>query len=539
MTPRIGRDHLLVAVVVLVVTAGLLVLATGVAVQAAETPRRGGILLAVIGADPPSLDPHQESTFANIQLVAPLYSTLLQIDPYHFPKIIADAAMEWKIAPDGLTYTFKIRQGIRFHDGSSLTAADVKATYDKIVFPPAGVRSVRKNAYTAIERIEAPDPSTVVFKLKFPSASLLDNLASPWNVIFPKKYLDKDPNYFKTNVMGSGPFKFKSYTRGATFEGERNPDYFIKERPYLDGYKFFISPETSVRAAAIRSGRAYIEFRDLPNAEMEAIKKQLGDKVAVQTTPVTGQWGIAINNTAKPFNDVRVRKALTLGFDRYTASRVLQTLTGLRDVGGLMRPGSEWAMPEPELQKLPGFWKDSEKSRAEARRLLAEAGYPNGLKVVLKNRNVKLPYQDFAVFLIQEWRKIGVEAENRPLETAAWFSDGQDTGNFELIIAPTVEFMDDPDQFLGRYVTGSTQNWGRFSNPAIDDLFSRQARALDPHERKRLIIDLQKLVLENAYYMPGLWWTRNVVHWAKLKNYVAPPSHYTNQKLQDVWLSED
>ena len=153
-------------------------------------------------------------------------------------------------------------QGIRFHDGSPLTSADVKATYDKIIFPPQGVRSVRKNAYTAVERVEAPDPSTVVFKLKFPSASLLANLASPWNVIFPKKYLDQDPNYFKTHVVGSGPFKFKGYTRGSTFEGERNPDYFVKDRPYLDGYKFFISPETSVRAAAIRSGRAYIEFRE-------------------------------------------------------------------------------------------------------------------------------------------------------------------------------------------------------------------------------------------------------------------------------------
>jgi len=538
MATGIGYLRRLFSVIAVVGLLGPMGVTAEVAAQT-ETPRRGGVLLAVIGADPPSLDPHQESTFANIQLVAPLYSTLLQIDPRSFPKIIGDVATEWKIAPDGLTYTFKIRQGIRFHDGSTLTAADVKATYDKIVFPPEGVRSVRKNAYTAIVRIEAPDPSTVVFKLKFPSASLLDNLASPWNVIFPKKYLDKDPNYFKTNVMGSGPFKFKNYTRGATFEGERNPEYFVKDRPYLDGYKFFISPETSVRAAAIRSGRAYIEFRDLPSAEVEAIRKQLGDKVAVQTVPVTGQWGIAINNTVKPFNDVRVRKALTLGFDRYTAGRVLQTLTGLRDVGGLMRPGSEWGMPEAELQKLPGFWKDSEKSRVEARRLLAEAGYPNGLKVVLKNRNVKLPYQDFAVFLIQEWRKIGVEAENRPLETAAWFPDGQDTGNFELIIAPTVEFMDDPDQFLGRYVTGSTQNWGRFSDPRADDLFSRQARSLDPAERKKVIIDLQKIVLENAYYMPGLWWTRNVVHWAKLKNYVAPPSHYTNQKLQDVWLSED
>jgi len=525
---------------------GLLVLVASVAVatrpvaHAAEgPPRRGGVLLAVIGADPPSLDPHQESTFANIELVAPLYSTLLQLDPYSYPKVIGDIATEWKISPDGLLYTFKLRSGVRFHDGSALTATDVKATYDKIIFPPQGVRSVRKNAYTAVEKVEAPDATTIVFKLKFPSASLLVNLASPWNVILPKKYLDKDPNYFKTNVVGSGPFKFKGYTRGATFEGERNPDYFIKDRPYLDGYKFFISSETSVRAAAIRSGRAYIEFRDLPSAEVEAIKKQLGDKVVVQTTPMTGRWNIAPNTTVKPFNDVRVRKALTLGMDRYTMSKVLFPLTGLRDIGGLLRPGTEFAMPTADLEKMPGFGRDMEKNRAEAKKLLAEAGYPNGLKVVLKNRNVKLPYQDFAVFIIQEWRKIGVEAENRPLETAAWFSDGQDTGNFELIVAPAVEYMDDPDMFLGRYVTDSTQNWARFSDPRVDDLFSRQARSLDPTERKRLINEIDKIVLENVYTIEGLWWTRNLVQWAKVKNYVAPPNHYTNQKLQDVWLSED
>ncbi len=539
MVKRIRRHAPVFRVIFATLLLGALVVGMAGAAPTAETPRRGGVLLAVIGADPPSLDPHQESTFANIELVAPCYSTLLQIDPYHYPKIIGDVATEWKISPDGLTYTFKIHQGIRFHDGSPLAAADVKATYEKIVFPPQGVRSIRKNAYTEIQRIDAPDSSTVVFKLKFSSASLLANLASPWNVIFPKKYLDQDPNYFRTHVVGSGPFKLKSFTRGSTFEGERNPDYFIKDRPYLDGYKFFISPETSVRAAAIRSGRAYIEFRNLPNAEVEAIKKQLGDKVAIQETSATGQWGIAINATVKPFNDPRIRKALTLGIDRYTMGKVLYPLTGLRNVGALMRPDSEWGMPPADLEKLPGFGRDAEKNRTEARQLLAKAGYPNGLKIILKNRNVKLPYQDFAVFVIQEWRKIGVEAEHRPLETAAWFNDGQNTGNFEAIVAPFFEFMDDPDQFIGRYATGSTQNWGRFSDPRIDDLFSRQARTLDPVERKKLINEVEKIVLENAYYIPGLWWTRNVVHWTKVKNYVAPPNHYSNQKLQDVWLSED
>src|SRR5712691_10683139 len=147
MAPRIRRPGKLVTMVALVVLVAAVVGATRAAGRAAETPRYGGTLLAVIGADPPSLDPHQESTFATIQLVAPLYSTLLQFDPSEYPKIIGGVATEWRIADDGLTYTFKIRKGIKFHDGSVMTAADVKTTYDKIIFPPSGVRSVRKAAY--------------------------------------------------------------------------------------------------------------------------------------------------------------------------------------------------------------------------------------------------------------------------------------------------------------------------------------------------------------------------------------------------------
>jgi peptide/nickel transport system substrate-binding protein len=522
-----------------VVALALLVGAMGASAQTGETPRRGGVLLAAIGADAPSLDPHQEQTFATLQPVAPLYSTLLQIEPGNYPNVIGDLASEWKISPDGLAYTFKLHKGVKFHDGSPLTSADVKASYDKILSPPDGVRSIRKFHYSAVAGVEAPDPHTVVFKLKFPSGSLLLNLASPWNVIFPKKYLDQDPNYFKKNVVGSGPFKLKNRTPGSTFEGERNPDYFVKGRPYLDGYKFFISTETSVRAAAIRSGRAYIEFRDLPDSEVDAIRKHLGDKVVVQSTPFVINFGITINNTKKPFDDVRVRKALTLGIDRYTAGRVLKPLTGLRDVGAFTRPGTEWAMAPAELEKFPGFWRDAEKSRAEAKKLLAEAGYPSGFKVTLKNRNIKLPYQDWAVYVIQEWRKIGIEAEHRPLETAAWYADGRDQGNFELMIFPFGAWVDDPDQLLSPHTPNSPQNWNRALNPALEDLYARQARALDPTERKRLIGEFQKVVLDNAYILPGLWWSRNVVHWAKVKNYVAPPSHFANQKLQDIWLSED
>ena len=219
---RQGAVPIIIGVLLLV--ASVAVAPRPVAHAAEGPPRRGGVLLAVIGADPPSLDPHQESTFANIQLVAPLYSTLLQLDPYNYPKIIGDVATEWKIAPDGLTYTFKIRPGIRFHDGSPLTAADVKATYDKIVFPPQGVRSIRKNAYTAVAAGRGP-------RRRAPWCSSSSSRRPPcWPTwprrgtsSIPKKYLDQDPNYFKTHVVGSGPFKFKSYTRGLDVRGRAQP----------------------------------------------------------------------------------------------------------------------------------------------------------------------------------------------------------------------------------------------------------------------------------------------------------------------------
>ena len=148
-----------------------------------ESPRSGGELVFAVGGTPPSFDGHRETTFAMLHPVAPHYSTLLRFDPQNYPKIVGDVAESWQVSKDGLTYTFKIRKGIQFHDGSVLTAKDVKATYDKIIFPPEGVVSARQATYGVVNKVETPDVQTVVFRLKHPSASFLANLASPWNSI--------------------------------------------------------------------------------------------------------------------------------------------------------------------------------------------------------------------------------------------------------------------------------------------------------------------------------------------------------------------
>src|SRR5262247_4129699 len=172
----------------------LILLACATPAIAQERPRYGGELVFMVPAEPPSYDGHREGTFGTVHPLAPHYSTLLRIDPTDRTgtRPVADLAESWTVSADGLTYTFKLRPGVRFHDGSPMTSRDVKASYDKIVFPPAGLISARKGTYQAVEAIEAPDPLTVRFRLKWTEASFLVNLASPFNWIYRADILAKD-----------------------------------------------------------------------------------------------------------------------------------------------------------------------------------------------------------------------------------------------------------------------------------------------------------------------------------------------------------
>jgi peptide/nickel transport system substrate-binding protein len=511
----------------------------GLQARAADTPRYGGTLRVAIAAEPPSLDPHQEQTFAIMMTAAPVYNTLLQFSPTHYPDIIGDLASAWMISEDGLTYTFSLHTGVKFHDGNDLTAADIKASYEKIIWPPTGVFSTRQGTFTAVERITTPDAHTVVFHLKHPAASMLASLASPWNVIYPKTYLDQDPNYFKTHMLGSGPFMFVKYVRGASFEVAKNPHYWIKDRPYLDGVKFFFVKDLSARAKSLRTDQTDIEFRNLPPAEVASMLQHKGDALQVQSPGWVAWWGVTPNLTRPPLNDVRVRKALTLALDRQDMANTLYALTGLNGVGALVRPGTPWALRPEELAALPGFGGNPIAKQREARQLLAEAGYnaQNPLKLVLKNRSVKLPYIDFGVYLISAWHKIGVQVEQRLEETATWRAS-QRTGNFDVIVTAGSDYIDEPDIQLARWVTGDAQNYAGYTDAMYDALYERQSRTLDTQQRIALVQEMQQHVLQSVAFLPGLWSARAVVHTARLKNYVAHPSHYTNQRLQDVWLAQ-
>ncbi len=507
-----------------------------------ETPRSGGELVFAVGETPPSYDGHRETTFAMLHPIAPHYSTLLRFDPQNYPKIVGDVAESWSASKDGLAYAFKIRKGIKFHDGSGLTSKDVKATYEQIIFPPAGVASARKAYYGMVDRIETPDIYTVVFHLKYPSASLLANLASPWNFIYKAEILEKDPRWYEKNVMGSGPFVFVEYVPGSHWVGKKNPNYYMKGRPYLDSYKAIFIRDTAPRVAAVRSGQALIEFRGFNPAARDDIVKALGDKVLVQESPWICNLTVTINNEKKPFDDVRVRRALTLAIDRWEASKALSQISLMKFVGGLFRPGagSQFATPEAELVKLAGFGKNIEAARKEARRLLREAGVPDGFSFTLKNRNVREPYEVTGVFVIDQWRQVGLNVTHMPQEGGPYFNDFRQ-GNFETGIDFNCDFMDEPDYQLLKYLSAdkSPLNYARYKDKVLDDLYDKQSRATIPKERLTLLRQFEKRVLdEQAYQFHILWWQRIIPHWAKVKGWKITPSHYLNQDLRDVWLAE-
>ena len=272
----------------------------------AEEPQRGGILPFAIVAEPPTYDCHGTQTFAVLQRVAPHYSTLLRFEPNNYPNVVADVAESWSASPDQLTFTFKLRPNVKFHDGTILTSEDVKASFERIGNPPKGVISNRKDLLAKVAAIDTPDPLTVVFRMKEIDASIVNGVfASPWNCIYSAARLKQDPNSPVKNVMGTGPFKFVEHVAGSHWVGERFADYFRKDRPYLDGFRA-ITTSGVAAPNAIGGQQVLAEFRGFSPGERDRIVALLNTKAKVEESPWLLHMDISINSMRKPFNDVRV-----------------------------------------------------------------------------------------------------------------------------------------------------------------------------------------------------------------------------------------
>ena len=505
----------------------------------AQTPKKGGVLNYAVVAEPPTYDCHSTTTFATLHPVRPHYSGLLKVtgDVNKKLELKGDLAESFEASKDGLTYTFKLHRNVKFHDGTPFTSADIKATYERIISPPDGIVSVRKALHTDIVAIETPDDYTVVFKLKAPNASMLNNFASPFNCVYSAKKLKEDPRYPEKEPMGTGPFTYVNYVKGATWEGKRFDAYFEPGKPYLDGYKAFFVKSNAV-VPGMQGGQFDVEFRGRTPKERDQLVDAMKDKVTVLEGPWTTSLLLTFNTKKKPFDDVRVRQALTMAVDRWAGSVPLSKISMLKFVGGFTRTGSEWALPEAELVKLPGYGKEGPKSREEAKKLLAAAGVSN-LKVKLVNRNIAEPYTPGGIFVVSEWKKIGVETEHLQLENKAYF-EAQKTGDFDATLEFISDFIDDPSLQFVKFISASKSpaNVSGAEDPELDELFAKQVKTVDQAERLKLTHAFERRAITQSYSMMLYWWQRIVVMNKKVKGWELHASHFTGQDLANVWLDQ-
>jgi peptide/nickel transport system substrate-binding protein len=340
--------------------------------------------------------------------------------------------------------------------------------------------------------------------------------------------------------MGTGPFTFVEYVKGSHWIGKKNPNYWDKGKPYLDSYRAVFIKDNSAQVAAVRAERAHVQFRGFTPAERDAIVSSLGSKVTVQESAWDCRNVVAFNHERKPWDDKRVRRALSLALDRYQAAQALSKIAIVKFVTGVMVPETPYATPPAELEKLAGYGRDINKSRAEARRLLREAGVRDGFTFTLKNRAVPMPYEPMGIWLVDQWRQIGLNVKMETQETSKWLSDHRD-GGFDVSLDAHCGYAVEPDLTLFKFLSPgiSDNNWGRYKDTVLDELYQKQSRATDVEERKKLVRDFEKRLLdEEVHYLYSLIWYRIVPHSVKLKGWTVTPSHFLNQQLDVVWLAE-
>jgi peptide/nickel transport system substrate-binding protein len=522
------------------VLAGLLALPAAMPSADAQTPKKGGILKFVVPDEPPSFDGHRETTFALIHPIAPFYSTLIRAEPENpnSGNYVCDLCTEMPEPADGgKTYTFKIRKDAKFHDGTTVTAADVHATFQRIVFPPQGVSSARKAQFSMVESVSNPDADTVVFKLKHPSGAFVPSLATPYNFVYSKAKLDADQHWYEKNVLGSGPFIFEERQAGAFIKGKRNPSYHHKGKPYLDGFEAIFAKQQTLRVQAIRGDQAAIEFRGFPPKSRDDLVAALGKDITVQES----DWNCVLlftpNHEKKPFDDVRVRKALTLAVDRWSGSKDLSKIAILKAVGGVAFPGHPLAATKAELEQLIGYWPDINKSRAEAKRLLKEAGVPD-LKFTLANRAVDQPYTILGTWLIDQWKQVGITVDQKMEATGPFFATLRE-GKFDVAVEFNCQSIVNPLVDVSRFRPDAGDQYGKFKDDEVIRLHDAMNRTGDVAEQRKLMRAYEKRVLQDeAHSAITLWWYRIIPHRTYVKGWTITPSHYLNQDLSTVWLDK-
>ena len=513
---------------------------------AAQAPKRGGTLRLTFVADPLHFDPHQTLSFVTMVPLSFVYSRLVKVKagpsvkPMTYP-IEPDLAESWTQAND-TTYVFKLRKGVRWHNkppvnGRALTADDVKYTYERFLTITG---NPNKPVLDYVDKIEAVDKHTVKFTLKEPNAWFLDLLASTSTWIIAKECVEKFGDLKKVeSVVGTGPWMLERWEPNVRITYVRHPSYFVSGLPYADGVEMLIDKDPASRLATWLSGKSdfgpeyqhAVRWLDAPVAR----QRKPGLQTAEYTWLTGGSTGFKLSNP--PFNDVRVRRALA------RASNLAEIFESLAFSQGRWTPNpavpaafADWSIPIDQL--TPEGRKNYEHSTAEAKKLLADAGLPNGFKTTVEAAaTVYGPdYDDFVQITIKNWKTAGIQADLKLKEYGA-FVTSTIFGKFDQMFIGLRGAWADPEAYFYRlYMPGQPLNVLGVNDPKLTEMIKLQRRTFDVAKRKQVVFDIQRYLSEQALFgVDGS--IRILSAWdAHIKNYMPNNGFDYGGRLMAAWI---
>ncbi|MCK4392205.1 ABC transporter substrate-binding protein [Candidatus Bipolaricaulota bacterium] len=503
----------------------LLFLLTGLLVGAnQEQPKIGGTLVLVRAHDATGLDPHTVTAHVSHRVFELVYNTLVGLDSDL--KVVPELAKLWEISDDGLQYTFYLYQGAKFHNRQELTSEDVKFTFQRILDPETG--AVARSFFTDVEKITTPDDYTVVFKLSRPNAAFLVNLTAPNASIVSKQVATMGDLRKPENAIGTGAFKLTEWKPDEYMSLEKNTDFFIEGKPYLDEILIKIIPEEASILATLRAKEA--DFALLEDPIVAKATRQVSG-VKLDSVPSLRYHLLFVNTSREPLDNQKVRQAISYAIGRQDL--INTAVFGEGVPAGPIPPSMKlWALPTTEY---PCYTSDVEK----ARQLLAEAGYPQGFETtILVPLGEPVTGAAEAQFIKAQLKEIGIKAELEITEFGIYVERWCDA-DLDLAIGLNAG-APDPDFYLYRYFhsTGSLQFiTGDWNTPRLDDLLDQGRVESDLAQRQEIYAEAQRILVEGS---PFIWTFVGFEYFAG-QDYVkgfTPLATGSIEYLRDAWLDK-
>ncbi|MBI2906882.1 MAG: ABC transporter substrate-binding protein [Chloroflexi bacterium] len=488
-------------------------------------PNRGGTLRVLVSADPRTYDLHTELSYTVLAPIGPAYNGLVEYDDEQTSKIIPALAEKWDTSADGRIWTFYLRKDVRWQDGTRFNAADVEYSMKRLMANSPNL----KDPLAFVQKVETRDENTVVVTLTQPRPVFMTILADNWAAIMPKSVIEARGD-MKRTVVGTGPFKFKSHDVGASLHLVRNADYFVKGKPYLDGLAFYPIRDVATALAAFRSKRVDITgILVLPTPSGLTLQREERE-ARVGKYPSLGWWNFVMPVDKAPWNDIRVRRAVYLTLDRDAFVKIIEQ--GFGSIGSFVPAIMGGATPE-ELKDKPGFRQPKDADRAEAKRLLQEAGYGNGFPTRMLHRTGE-PFQSGAVLLKSELAKIGIMAELDPQNEADYYEVTY-RGAYHSFLSRASWKLPDADGLLPvNYRSTSVRNYSRLIDEETDKLIDLQSITTDAAKRKEILREIDRRLTESLPAVTTHWFDYFIAWWPSTIRHVLPLTFTSNVRYAGV-----